>query len=803
MGKKLSKKILVIIMTIAMLVPFMPDQTLPVHAATIVHQGKCGDDVTFTLTSDGTLTLSGTGKTYRYHENVMEHEWTDYSSQIKNVVVEDGITELGEALFCRLKNLKTATIADSVTESAEDLFRECTNLVSVKLSDNMEELKWMDFYSCTSLRSIKLPSKVKTLGFSCFRECTSLSEIIFGNQLEYIGDYAFENCTSLKTIKIPSSVRKMEKGVFRNCTSLEKVTLSPQLKWIDKYTFERCTAMKSIVIPKGVTRIMHQAFHDCSSLKTVSIPSTVQHIADSAFDGCMALKTKVPSFANKVKKNGPEYNYEIFLVNPYDEIYTRNGFSSAFIYVKTDNPYPDTFELTHDYYPGVIWGVRYCTHDDVEYVEAEAPEENGCYRVKGGYLYPVLTETAGTYHFFIQEILEDDTEFKVDTGVGLDVTFVDYEATEEKWLKGLIAKYSKPGMTKKEIFEAVCLEEFVIGSRYRYSAIYDDHVVDLLAEEGPIWQSHRMHSTNSPELMVQLGHYLGYEVKRVAYGLKNPLHAYVEEPDGSLMMICPSVDSGRISSLEPYTLPRKQHDYGEGVVTRKATDTEYGIVTYKCKDKDCTATKATYIPVKQSNNKKTDKAKKSYNTVKNANKYGDAAIAKTSITKVTNLSDGVKLSWKKVPGAAGYVIYCNGKKIKTVNKGTTLKYTDKKSIKNGTKRKYQVVVKKKMKGVIHYGRSSSAKTTIYLRPVKINSARNAAKGSLCVTWKKNTKATGYQVKYVTGKKTKVVNAGKKITKKLSGLKKGKTYKIYVRSYVKKSGKTYYSGWSKVRKLKLS
>nr|MCR5546781.1 subtilase [Lachnospiraceae bacterium] len=71
-------------------------------------------------------------------------------------------------------------------------------------------------------------------------------------------------------------------------------------------------------------------------------------------------------------------------------------------------------------------------------------------------------------------------------------------------------------------------------------------------------------------------------------------------------------------------------------------------------------------------------------------------------------------------------------------------------------------------------------------------------------WKKNKKATGYQIKYVVGSKTKTVKITKNKTlkKTIKKLKKNKTYKVYIRSYKKNSSGTYYSAWSSVKKVKI-
>ena len=72
-----------------------------------------------------------------------------------------------------------------------------------------------------------------------------------------------------------------------------------------------------------------------------------------------------------------------------------------------------------------------------------------------------------------------------------------------------------------------------------------------------------------------------------------------------------------------------------------------------------------------------------------------------------------------------------------------------------------------------------------------------------MTWKKNAAATGYEVQYATSskfksvKKVKIKKAATTSTT-VSKLTKGKKYYVRIRTYKTVSGKTYYSGWSKVK-----
>ena len=152
-------------------------------------------------------------------------------------------------------------------------------------------------------------------------------------------------------------------------------------------------------------------------------------------------------------------------------------------------------------------------------------------------------------------------------------------------------------------------------------------------------------------------------------------------------------------------------------------------------------------------------------------------------------------------GATGYKVYRGSKLLKTITNGSTVSFTDT-TAKNGKKYTYKVVA---YAGSTDTNKSTSAKVTIYrLAGVSIKSAKNTASKKITVTYGKNSKASGYQIKYVTGSNAKTVSVTKAaaVKKVLSNLKKGKTYRIYVRAYKKVSGTKYYSAWSAAKSVKV-
>ena len=177
--------------------------------------------------------------------------------------------------------------------------------------------------------------------------------------------------------------------------------------------------------------------------------------------------------------------------------------------------------------------------------------------------------------------------------------------------------------------------------------------------------------------------------------------------------------------------------------------------------------------------------------------------ATTKFTATRQLK-GYKLSWAKVTGANGYVIYRDGKKIKTITSGSTVAYSDTAATTNGKKYTYKIYAKAAA-GVSPYYKSTIAfKLT---RPA-ISYIKSNAAGKFSVKWGKNTKASGFEIQYSLKSNmsaaTRVTKMkGTSCGKTISGLKKGRTYYVRVRSF-KLIGKTrYYSLWSPKKTVKVA
>lgn len=118
----------------------------------VLVEGKCGADVNFVLTKAGVLTLSGTGATYNYH-SAKHPEWVAYKDYIKEIVVLEGITSLGNQIFRSCMAVEKVTLPDSLIAMGNYAFGGCVSLEEFTFPANIERISG-NLLSGTVLRKV-------------------------------------------------------------------------------------------------------------------------------------------------------------------------------------------------------------------------------------------------------------------------------------------------------------------------------------------------------------------------------------------------------------------------------------------------------------------------------------------------------------------------------------------------------------------------------------------------------------------------------------------------------------------------
>ena len=327
-------RLLSALLALAMLLALLP--TAAFAAGAHVTSGTCGargseNDVTWKQDSDGTLTISGNGE-IRDANGGSNLPWS-YPNEIKKVIVENGVTEIGGYDFYKCTNLTEVDLSNVQTlkNIRDNAFANCSSLSTVKLPMNGElesiGINAFGFVegvgSAPQIREIMIPASVKVIYGHVFNGCKQLENVEFaeGSKLETIYWNVFES-TSLKKITIPASVTTIEFNAFRWCEQLKSVTFAPgsKLETIGKMAFED-TAISEISIPASVKTIGNYVFKDCLKLTKVIFesPSKLNDVNEYAFMGCSTtiygddnvmskLSGKVD--ANKIKPANPTVTFD-------------------------------------------------------------------------------------------------------------------------------------------------------------------------------------------------------------------------------------------------------------------------------------------------------------------------------------------------------------------------------------------------------------------------------------------------------------------------------------------------------------
>ena len=337
----------------------IPDSTTVHFKDDLYGKGMCGDNVNWIMTLDGTLTISGKGCVSDYtavydkntSEFVTDAPWQAAKWYIKAVVIENGVTGIGEHAFYACRVLERVTIPDTVTSIGDYAFCFCQELTGVTIPNSVTSLGSYIFNGCDNLAAVTISANVTNIRDCAFRYCYALTTLTIPEGVTTIEWEAFSGCSSLTSVTIPASVTSIGNSAFYGCDALTDVYYGGYgLDWLamgshgdisksttvhfkeDMYGKGMCglnvnwamtadgtltisgkgrisnyayydhnsapwsvcqSYVKSVVIKRGVTSIGSDVFYNCYNLTSVTIPNTVTAIGNNAFHGCQSLSSMV------------------------------------------------------------------------------------------------------------------------------------------------------------------------------------------------------------------------------------------------------------------------------------------------------------------------------------------------------------------------------------------------------------------------------------------------------------------------------------------------------------------------------
>ena len=335
--------------------------------------GSCGANTSWTFnTSSGVLTISGSGATndWTHWDNL---PWAVYRTQIKTVIINSGVTRLGDQAFHNCTNITSVSFPSTLTEIGTACFRFDKNITSLNLPSGLKTIRQDAFTYCDGLTSVTIPASVTLIEPGAFTVCrglqtiqvasgntvyTSYGDCLYNKSLTVlhqvpagksgsftvpsgvgsIQEYAFGFCENLTDISLPASVSTIGKGCFNHCSSLTQITVPTNVKRIEYFTFYGCSNLVTVSLPSGVTFIGERAFSDCGKLKSFPLPASLKEIGEDAFSYCYALtEITIPANVTTIGPYAFGYckNLYRFQVNANNTAFSADNYGVLFNKDKT------------------------------------------------------------------------------------------------------------------------------------------------------------------------------------------------------------------------------------------------------------------------------------------------------------------------------------------------------------------------------------------------------------------------------------------------------------------------------------
>ena len=257
--------------------------------AAFATNGTCGENVSWSLDDAGTLTISGTGaiEDYAFTNST---PWYGVKSKIKAIVIENGVTAVGQAAFVYIPNLTAVTIPAAVRSIGYAAFNSCDSLKDIYYGGSS--------YLWSRITVSELNAPLTTATVHCDSQMPGASQQV--DEKAYL--YTVENGAATITgyteylggeVTIPTAlggypVAAIGNGAFSSCDSLTGVTIPANIA-IGQEAFWGCENLRSVTICEGIATIAVYAFYRCTLLTEVTVPESVTSIEAGVFSFCQNL----------------------------------------------------------------------------------------------------------------------------------------------------------------------------------------------------------------------------------------------------------------------------------------------------------------------------------------------------------------------------------------------------------------------------------------------------------------------------------------------------------------------------------
>ena len=784
----------------------------------IVATGTCGSELIYTISGEEdfySLTISGNGAMDNYsYQSGNNAPWLEYDSSIYKLVIEEGVTTIGNYAFYHCDGICNATLPNSLTAIGEQAFTGCTGLSSLNIPAKVTAIGSHAFYKCTGLSKIVVPEGIVNFESGVFRE-SGVSQIELPEGLTSIGDIAFESCGNLKTITLPESMTSIGNAAFSY------------------------TSLASIYIPKNLTSIGDSNFYS-SSLETIEVDEDNSEYKD--IDGVLFSKDGSTLISFPYKKGGSAVSYnvpeEVTNIGSYvfhdGNSYTVGEHSwwghpmylkelripnvtkletSALncyitdLYLSNNTKYIKEraiLKVSNIYIESCVAPVSHASAFSCTGT-IHVPEKSSGYDVNPWISATIMRDLEGAHIWEDDYTIDKDATCEEDGSKSIHCEICD-SGKEPVTIPATGHRWNNDYTIDKD---ATCVDT---GTRSIHCTKCDaTKNAEVIAALGHSWDDD--YTVDKAASCTEEGsksiHCSACDATKDVTAIDKIAHEYGEwvvdenptcTEDGSKHKECAC---GDIVTEEIAALG---HNWDEDyTVDKDATCTEEGSKSIHCSECDATKDTRTITAIGHEYESETSKATISAN---------GSVVTKCSVCG--NVKDTSTIYYPKTMklSTTNYT-YSGGTKTPTVSiidaNGNTVSSANY-NVSYATGRKnvgrYKVTVT--FKGDKYSG---STYTYFNINPKGTSISKvTGAKKAFTVKWKKQSSKmatstiTGYQIRYstsskMTSAKTKTVKGYKYTSKKITKLSAKKKYYVQVRTYKTVSGKTYYSSWSSVKSVK--
>ncbi len=276
--------------------------------AEIIESGTCGNNLSWELYSDSTLIIDGNGDMDSYYLIMQDNyyiksraPWFGNRLTVKKVIIESGVTSIGNGAFTCCSNLEAITIPEGIQSIGLAAFAECIKLNTINIPASVHNIEMNAFSNTEWWKNIPEGLCYINNMLYCYKgNMPEKSNITIKEGVKTICDYAFENCINLISITIPSSVEVIGPHSFYTCENLEKIIVDENNKnYITKDNILYNKDLTQLIIcpegitkvniPFGITAIDQYSFRNCKKISYINIPRSVQSIGSYTFNNSLHL----------------------------------------------------------------------------------------------------------------------------------------------------------------------------------------------------------------------------------------------------------------------------------------------------------------------------------------------------------------------------------------------------------------------------------------------------------------------------------------------------------------------------------